>query len=398
MNFELDTAAQLVAQAARAESRRPEEIANLLRSEFDWARVLGLAERNYVIPLLYEALADAAPELTPTAIFEQLAMQRKHLRFRARVFCDELSRLASLFAGAGISVIHYKGPVSSDMLYGDVYRRTSFDLDFLVRKSELGAVCRLLQEQGYSCNVNLPEMQRIQFEREQKEYAFTSGLVCVEPHWSITANRYNLDLDYEALWDRAVVHNFEGTELLTFSPPDTLILTSVVGAKGKWKRLQMVSDIAQLYKQLDPLDAEEALALAKELGCERMLLVGSRLAAGLLAAPLPEPIIRRCRADARAVDRLAKQIVQQLFAAHPRAGLLGASPSIFSPLLYAMRERRRDRLRYLVQTTTTPLPMHMDRIPLPGWAHPLYRVAVPLHDYLLAPSMRLARSMRRNTG
>jgi len=397
MIIELDNAAQLITQAARCESSQPEEILNLLRSDLDWARVLQLAERNYVIPLLHEALTNAAPELTPSSVFEQLGMQRKHLRFRARIFCDELARLAGLLAEADISVLHYKGPISSDMLYGDVYRRTSFDLDFLVRKSELGAVCRLLQEQNYSCNVDLPEVQRIQFEREQKEYAFTSGLVCVEPHWSITANRYNLHLDYERLWDRAVAHDFEGTDLLTFSRPDTLVLMSVVGAKGKWKRLQMVSDIAQLYKQLDPLDTEEALTLAKELGCERMLLVGSRLASSLLGAPLPEAILSRCRADARAVDRIAKQVVEQLFTAQPEAGMLGSSPSIFSPLLYAMRERRRDRLHYLVQTTTTPLPMHMARMPLPRWAHPLYRVAVPLHDYLLAPSMRAARSMRRNS-
>ena len=73
--------------------------------------------------------------------------------------------------------------------------------------------------------------------------------------------------------------------------------------------------------------------------------------------------------------------------------LLGDSPHLFSPLLFSMRERARDRLSYLVQTTTTPIPEHLLRFGLPKWAFPAYRVIVPAHDYVVAPIYRGLRAV-----
>jgi hypothetical protein len=88
-----------------------------------------------------------------------------------------------------------------------------------------------------------------------------------------------------------------------------------------------------------------------------------------------------------------------LFLPKPPPGLLGDSPRLFSPLLFRMRERRRDKLAYLVRTTTTPVGIHLRRFPLPRWAYPAYRLLVPIHDYLLAPAARAVRGhLRRPIG
>jgi hypothetical protein len=63
-----------------------------------------------------------------------------------------------------------------------------------------------------------------------------------------------------------------------------------------------------------------------------------------------------------------------------------------------MRERRRDKITYFLQTTTTPTFLHLQRFALPKWAHAAYRVIVPLHDYALMPLVQLTRRRLNRQG
>jgi hypothetical protein len=303
--------------------------------------------------------------------------------------------LSELLESAGIPVLHYKGPLASQLLYGDRCRRTYFDLDFLVRRDDLRAVSRLLRDAGYRCDADPAESQE-HIEREQKEYAFVSGLICVEPHWSLTARRYPFPIDYASLWEQAVVYDLAGVKLRTFCPADMLLILSVVGAKGQWKRLQMVTDVAQFYRSMDSTLAEPVLEHARQVGCERIVLVGAQLAETLLEAPIPAAIRARIDDDRHAIERICRRVIGRLFEATPQShALLGNSPHVFSPLLFQMRERRRDRLAYLVRATTTPTGLHMRRFRLPAWAYPAYRLIVPVHDYLAMPVARGIRASVR---
>jgi hypothetical protein len=397
MNHGLDAEAALLVTCARCtfDDRQRADIRAILGRGVNWQRVLVLAEKNYVLPLLFESLSGELRDLVPDDAYLQLAKQRKFLKFRAELFYDELIRLSGILETSGISVVHYKGPLASQLLYGDRYRRTYFDLDFLVRSEDLSEVSRLLRNEGYRCDVNLEKDSLEHFEREQKEYAFVSGLICVEPHWSLTARRYPFPIDYASLWQRTVVHDLGSAKLRTFSSADMLLILSVVGAKGKWKRLQMVTDVAQFYRSMDAALAQPVLDHARRLGCERILLVGAHLAEVLLAAPIPAAIRARLDEDRTAVEGVSRRVIENLFMPKAASTLLVDSPHVFSPLLYRMRERRRDRLTYLLRTTTTPTEVHFSRFPLPKWAYPAYRLIVPLHDYVIVPVVHGVRSLPR---
>jgi len=394
VKLELDPAAALICACARCtfDDRQRADIRALVDRGVDWQRVLMLAEKNYVLPLLFESL-DSLKDIVPESVYKQLATQRRFLKFRAELFADELMRVSASLDAAGITVLHYKGPVTSELLYGNRYRRTYFDLDFLVRRDDLREVTRVLHDAGYRSEMDLAtEEAREDFERDQKEYAFVSGLICIEPHWSLTARRYPFPIDYDGLWERAVVHDLSGTKLRTFAPADMLLILSMVGAKGKWKRLQMVTDIAQFYRSMDPALAGPALERARQIGCERIVLVGAHLAETLLEAAIPAPIRALIDADRAAVESVSARVIRNLFTPKTRVDLLGDSPHLFSRLLFSMRERRRDRLAYLLQTTTTATTVHFQRFGLPRWAHPVYRIIVPVHDYVFAPAVRAVRA------
>jgi hypothetical protein len=395
VNLGLDPAAELVTLCARCtfDERQHADIRATIARGMDWRRALELAEKNYVLPLLFEGLASCR-DVVPEATYQQLAAQRKLLKFRAELFADELLRVSTKLDAAGITVLHYKGPVSADLLYGDRYRRTYFDLDFLVRREDLRAVSRLLRDGGYRCDVDLlTEDSRERFEHDQKEYSFVSGLICIEPHWSLTARRYPFPIDYAGLWQRAVVHDVGGTRLRTFAPIDMLLILSMAGAKAKWKRLQMIADVAQFYRSMQPELAQPVLERAVLLGCERIVLVAAHLAETLLEAPIPAAIRARTEANRAAVEKISARVIRSLFSLKPKTKLLADSPHLFSPLLFSMRERARDRLTYFVQTTTVATPVHFQRFPLPKWGYPAYRVIVPVYDYVVTPAGRSLRAL-----
>jgi hypothetical protein len=393
MNLALDRAAALVATCSRCtfDDRQRADLRDILSGPVDWQRVLMLAEKNYVTPLLLESLVGDLAALVPPDVHALLTTKRRFLKFRAQLFCDELTRLGPILERAGIRVLHYKGPVASERLYGNRYLRTYFDLDFLVARDDLDAVAQLLTREGYKRTDDLAGHDQDHFEREQKEYAFVSGLLCVEPHWSLTARRYAFPVDYAGLWERAITHEFDDITLRTFAAPDLLLILSMAGAKGRWKRLQMVTDVAQLLKSMDEAGVAGVLESARALGCERILLVAAYLASVLVEAPLHDALRARIDRERKAIEAITASIVAQLFAPKRRKGLLADSPHIFSALLFAMRERKWDKLSYLWHTTTTPTGGHLKRFRLPPWAYPAYRLIVPLHDYAVMPLVNAAR-------
>ena len=300
MTLELDPAAALIATCARCtfDDRQRRDIRAVLERGVDWERVLALAEKNFVLPLLFESL-ETLRELVPEAVYAWLAKQRKLVRFRGGLFVDELIRISASLEATGITVLHYKGPVSSELLYGDRFRRTYFDLDFLVRREDLHAVSNLLRNDGYRADLDLDALSQEHFEREQKEHTFTSGLLCVEPHWSLTARRYPFPIDYARTLEAR-------RRLRSWRNEDSHVRAGghVAGAEhgGREGKVEAVAD-GDGRRATVPVDgalSRGVCASAREAPRLRTnLLVGAHLAETLLEAPIPAAIRARIQANSR---------------------------------------------------------------------------------------------------
>jgi hypothetical protein len=162
----------------------------------------------------------------------------------------------------------------------------------------------------------------------------------------------------------------------------------LVGAKGRWQRLQMVCDVAECLRAHPDMDWSIVNAMARTTGTLRILHLGLLLARDLLGAELTPALDGEVQSSSAAAH-LARTVVQSWNPGTVRSRLLPDSPSIFSPLLFRQRERFKDRWRYLWLTTTTPSLLHLARVPLPKWLRPVYMIVVPLHDYVLVPTWKL---------
>lgn len=319
----------LLLECARAnpDSQRLKE---QLRGPVNWPVLFKLAEEHCVLGLLATRLRGRGEAPAPPKIFEELReRQRAQALFTLRLTA-EMFRLLDRFAAAGVEALVIKGPVLSVRCYGDPGLRHYGDLDLIARDADILRSTELMLSLGYEPSV---PMAAIQAKKIPGEYAFrqTSTKLLVEFHTELTFRYHPRPLPLENLFARQARVNIDSHLVPALSPEDELVLICIHGAKHFWEQLSYIADVAA-FVTVQELDWDRVQAAAEEVGGERMLHLGLRLAAEVLGAPLPEKIAELARSD-RAIGPLAGRIVQWL----PAAG--SAPPGIFERAMFRMRMR-----------------------------------------------------------
>lgn len=359
-------------------------IGDLLQDGLAWPAFLQTLERAHVAPLVSRTFQAMEHPALPRQVSETVRVRSKITSWMNQRFAEELAALDLDLHNEGLQVLHYKGATAAVRLYGDVRLRSFNDCDFLVRRHELHRVLATMERRGYRPAVELNAAEQEFSEKEFKEYLYLRGDFHIEPHWSLTARRYPFDISYPELWARAGRFRLEGRELSVLDPEDDLLVLCMAAGKGCWKRYQMVTDIVQSIHINPELDWQRFFERARAAGAGRIVLLSAMLAAELGGASVPEQVLERGRSSA-AVRKLASRVAHSFEGPVPTRRWLPQGPQIIRRDLLAMRERPRDRLRYLWRTTTTPTIDHHRLFRLPRGLRWLYPVLVPAFDYLAFP-------------
>ncbi|HXJ06099.1 MAG TPA: nucleotidyltransferase family protein [Candidatus Acidoferrum sp.] len=300
----------------------------LLGRPVDWPVLFELAEDHGVLGLLAIRLRDCSEAAVPTKIAQELRERhRAHVLLTLRLTA-EMFRLLNCFASPGLATLVIKGPVLAERGYGDPNSRQYRDLDLIVRDADILRVSELMIGLGYEPRVL---SSAIQAKKAPGEYAFrqASTKLLVEFHTELTFRYHPRPIPLERLFKRQARVKIDAREIPALSPEDELILICIHGAKHFWERLNYIADVAALVSKQE-LDWKRVRLAADEVGAERMLCVGLRLAADVLGASLPEESTASVRTDP-AVVRIARQVLQWL----PAGG--SAPPGIFTRAIFRIR-------------------------------------------------------------
>jgi len=322
------------------------------------------------------------------------AVSRRSARRKLRA-TGELLSLLELFEVQEILAAPFKGPVLAAVLYGNVARRESTDLDILVRRPDVERAKKLLRSRGYRPELSVEAGHEGALLASGYHYALRrdDGLA-VELHWDLAPREFPYPLDAEEVWTRLRPVRLGRRTVYTLGSEDLLLLLCAHGAKHCWWRRQWVADVAELIGREGGLDWDMIVRCARARGAERMLLLGLWLASDLLRAPIPESLLALARADAT-VRALADDVSARLRTSQPAP--LDRWPTHLFHL--RVRERWRDRARYVWYVVTTPTPADWAFVRLPAGLHFLYyvirpvRLAVKYSRLLLRP--RTAAPVRR---
>ena len=341
----------------------------LLRQTVRWKALFALAEKHGAQPLLCHALLslnDALPA-DQIACLKQSYQANLHKNL---LLSRELIRIVQHLRSSGIEVMPYKGLALAEEIYGDVGLRQAGDIDLLIRASDLPRIRQAVGELGYTPHAPLSVTQERAYLKSGYECAFDSaaGRNILEVQWATQPRFYAIDFDTEGLFDRAVTVSVAGQPFKTPCFADLLLILSAHAAKHAWGRMIWLCDIARLMNS-PTLDWNWIGSQATKLGIVRILRISMLAANRLLEAAIP-PAARACLPQDSAASVLAEEMETRVTS----DSAYNVESFSYFRLMMRLRERRRDRLRFLARLAFTPGPAELRAIELPKPLFPLYRL------------------------
>jgi len=253
--------------------------------EIDTAKLFDLFRRHRLFPL--------APALLPLLEEGERERWKKAIRLGSVKTLGFVSRLLEIIAALkpeGIEVMPLKGPVLAQALYGDLSQRHMRDLDLLVTSGDMQKALEVLQTLGYVLKFPEKELTARQW-RIYFRHQYDVGLVhreqgiMLELHTRIAYPGLLGGLE-NLITDEPETIEIAGRAVRSMSKEGTFLYLAVHGAHHLFFRLFWLRDLAEALNRWE-LDHAWILQSARQMGIERMLGVGLRLARSFYGNSIP---------------------------------------------------------------------------------------------------------------
>lgn len=369
-----DRELRLLIHCARAtiDAGAAERVRGLVADGVDWPRLLTLAGRHGLTPLLNRHLGQICPDAVPEGPLAQLRDYARRNGAAGLVLTGELLRLLARFEDGGIEAMPIKGPALAARLYGEVGLRRFGDLDVLVRARDVWRASAILQAQGFTPDYDVSVTRRDAFLRGDYVRLFrgADGRTIVELHWGIARRSFAVQFDEAAVWRRSGRLTLQGRPVPTPSDEDLLLMLCIHGTRHAWDKIEGAAALAELMRSSPRLDWTYVWRKAGETHCRRMLVLGLVLAHGLFDVPWPSEI--PTPHQERSLPRVARTIVRTWrdVAPDPPAFVRQATFNL------RLKDCVADRARSCARVFLTPTAEDWTSVPLRGpWslAYPLVR-------------------------
>ncbi len=345
----------------------------------DWRRLVDLVGRHRAAVVFYWNINELGlRDRLPATVDEVLRGRLFQVVARNQRLLKRLVDVVGLLEDRGIPAVPFKGPVLSQRLYGDTDLRQFSDLDLLIPKESATGAHRALRGAGYRPGyVDLAEAQFRTLTRFTKAFNFIcpDGDVAIDLHWHLsfhTVRRF----DYRFCGNRLTSVPIAGREVPCLSDEDMVVYLCVHGTSHGWPDASAAAWVADYIDLRPDLDWDRVLALADALHCRRMVFMGLFLVQALFRTPLPVPVRDRMAADGMA-RTMAEERAAMLFTKGEVRDHFGRRLSEI-PFFLALRDRRADRVRYLVRRLFHPTIKDWRTSPLPPRLSFLYFLLRPV--------------------
>ncbi|MGH7273601.1 MAG: nucleotidyltransferase family protein, partial [Nitrospiria bacterium] len=158
------------------------------------------------------------------------------------------------------------------------------DVDLLVHDEDLDLAHRLLIEQGFG------EAWPRAFYQDHYHWVYRRGSILLELHWALKAPG-TCSPNLTRIWDQARWRLAEGVEFLEMAPEDLLTYLAVNKAHQRFPALLDYVDLEKIL-QLSPFDWERLCHQALRDKTAGPIWFGLSVAKDLLAAPVPDDVLR----------------------------------------------------------------------------------------------------------
>ena len=337
----------------------------------NWPRLLTLAQRHGLAPLLFAHLHQICGDRVPAPTLAFLREYSQQNTAFVLLLTGELVRLLKILEANGITAVPYKGPALALKLYGNVARRQFGDLDILVRQRDVWNAGRLIEAEGFEPVFSLPTGMRTRLLSHWYVRTFhrETSRTLLELHWDIAERFWAIRFDTDALWQRLEPMDLAGATAFVPCAEDLLLMLCVHGVRHGSDKLEGIASIAELLRRTPDLDWTRVWRQSEEMHCRRILAFGLLLAHGLFDVPLPPQASDVSRS--RALLAMARTAAQHFAADDPPPRTWRRQLSF----QLTLKDSRADQVRYWARALmSTPDDWATLRLPEPlSFAYPLVR-------------------------
>ena len=265
-----------------------------ISGHFDTSRFLSLMQEHKLTSLIAQRL-EKTEHLLPTDVIEKIKNLHYRNTKRNMNYLRELILLSEDFNKKNIPHLFLKGPVLSEIAYGNPFMKDSIDLDIFVPSHALEKTHQLLIESGYQMTYPAFEMNKTQRRINYKishhyNFRHPEKKVQTELHWKLMNPRILLPLDFESLHERTSEVEMNQYKIKTLSKEDYLLYLAVHGSKHRWYSLGWLKDFDTLLQISSKQEFEMALQTAKLLGLNKPFIQGCTLCQLVFETPLSNEI------------------------------------------------------------------------------------------------------------
>lgn len=368
---------QLMLSIMKLDSHGGNSILSLLDQDTDWDGFLQFVRHHRVFPQIYLTLCRIGGGGVPQFVMQSLQQEYKRNTMLMLSLCAEMNRICGNFAEKQIPILVLKGPVLAMDLYGDISKRTSRDLDFLIQVKDLERVEELLLSYGYVCEEEdyKTVFNEWKWRRYHISYVHPEKQITVEIHWRL-GHGPGLEPNFRDLWERRRSHPQTPANVFYLGKEDLFAYLVSHGARHSWFRLRWLEDIRRLLYQ--DLEWGKVVQLLKK---NQILHIGGQsilLASELLDAPIHKEIQKL------ALRRRARKLSQQaLVFIREKVNLHKDPPDYLAAMhiryLFSIKSLLHKLL--FILSFFHPYPRDVETFPLPAKLHFLY---FPLRPFLWA--------------
>ena len=348
----------------------------LVRPEIDWDYLIATAYAHGLLPLLHKHLTSAAADVVPGQFLARLKRESVANSQNVLHLTGKQLRIYQLFKENRIPLAIFKGPLLSEMAYGDFALRQAGDIDILISRNHFTRARTLLESLGYEMTPKLTPAQLASHLSNHCEIQFMRDewFTVVDLHWELAPRSFVFKVNADEVMSRLQTVSFAGTTVETFGAEDLVLYQAMHGAKHLWRRLEWISSLAESVRATPALCWDTLIQRAERAHATRMLALGLRLVENFSDVPVPSEVLAAVDHN-QSMQRMAQRVPEQLF------DLFGPADSTETNL-YNLRimDRKRDALLSTLRSIFVPT--------LPDWQ--AVALPVPALYYAYRP-LRLSK-------
>jgi hypothetical protein len=201
---------------------------------------------------------------------------------------SELIRIIKFFDENNIEAIPFKGPVLSELAYGDVISRQYSDLDILIKKNDLEKAYILLESNDYLLELDNHFLKNKLFLEKNSDVSFYNKQknITVELHWRLFKSQFSKEIDKIDIFKNKDHFLLNNNKISIFQNELLLVYLCMHGSKHNWERIEWILDIDKLLRNLEKIDFNLVFEISKKLHCLKMLNLGLVLSNIIYDSPI----------------------------------------------------------------------------------------------------------------